>query len=64
LIYLYQFIGKAKQYAQMTADEASQCDVAVLRKYYPHTQRGFDKWNRPLLFERYMNIILYPYRDC
>jgi hypothetical protein len=45
-------IGKAKEYGAMKADECAQCDIAILRKFYPHTQRGYDKYNRPLLFER------------
>lgn len=36
----------------MNPDDAAACDISVLRKFYPHTQRGFDKENRLLLFEK------------
>ena len=43
---------KAKIYAEMKPDNCAKCDVAALKTFYPHTQRGYDRFRRPLLFER------------
>ena len=42
---------KASYWSQLTPDECSNCDIAALKNFYPHVQSGFDKLNRPLLFE-------------
>lgn len=42
---------KADYWAQLTPDACANCDIAALKNFYPHTQSGFDKFNRPLLFE-------------
>lgn len=44
--------GRAKEYASMKPEDAAACDVAAFKNFYPHTQRGYDKQNRILLFER------------
>ena len=36
----------------VTADESAQCDVRVLQKFYPHAKLGFDRSNRPILYEK------------
>lgn len=41
----------ATEYASAPVDETLQCEMTVLRKFYPHNQRGYDKFNRPLLFD-------------
>ena len=43
--------AKVEQYASLTANQAANCDVEILKKWYPHSQLGFDKLNRPILFE-------------
>lgn len=42
---------KAAYWSQLTPDECASCDIAALKNFYPHVQSGFDKLNRPLLFE-------------
>lgn len=42
---------KADYWAQLTPDACANCDIAALKNFYPHIQSGFDKFNRPLLFE-------------
>ena len=32
-------------------DEAGGCDISVMKTFYPHTMQGFDKLNRPILWE-------------
>ena len=46
-----KIIGRAKEYAKMTPDTAGDCDVQVLKTFYPHTMAGYDKENRPILWE-------------
>lgn len=41
-----------QQLSLLTADQAAKCDVESLKKFYPHLQLGYDKFNRPILFER------------
>lgn len=42
----------ARHYAAMAnADDTANCNVAALRKFYPHGQSGFDKCGRPILYE-------------
>ena len=43
--------GKAKLYASMRPEDCLKCDLHVLKNIYPHTINGFDKMNRPVLFE-------------
>ena len=45
-----QSVG-VEQYATLRANEAANCDVEIMKKWYPHSQLGFDKLNRPILFE-------------
>jgi hypothetical protein len=33
------------------AEENSRCDIAAMKNWYPHSMPGFDKQNRPILFE-------------
>lgn len=35
----------------MDPDEAGGCDISVMKTFYPHTMQGFDKLNRPILWE-------------
>ncbi len=35
----------------MTADEAADCDISVMKTFYPHTMCGVDKFHRPILWE-------------
>lgn len=42
---------KATYWSQLSPDECANCDIAALKNFYPHVQSGFDKLNRPLLFE-------------
>ena len=42
---------QAAYWSQLTPDECANCDIAALKNFYPHVQSGFDKLNRPLLFE-------------
>ena len=43
---------RAKYFAQLKEDECVQCDNEALKNYYPHSMLGFDKLNRPILFEQ------------
>ena len=45
------FEMKADYWSSLTPDECANCDIAALKNFYPHAQSGFDKLNRPLLFE-------------
>lgn len=47
---------KAEMYANMDPDQILGCEVNVLRKFYPHSQSGHDKLNRPLLFDNSGNM--------
>jgi len=42
---------KASEYTEAPVDETLKCEMTVLRKFYPHNQAGYDKYNRPLLFD-------------
>ena len=42
---------RAAHWANCDPDTALSCDTAALRNFYPHIQAGFDKFNRPILFE-------------
>lgn len=42
---------EAAKYGEMDPNEAAQCDVDTFKNFYPHGQNGFDKMNRPILFE-------------
>lgn len=35
----------------MKPDEAGGCDISVMKTFYPHTMQGYDKLNRPILWE-------------
>lgn len=48
---LKQFEYKAPYWAKRQPDECAYCDVEALKNFYPHAQKGFDKLNRPLIFE-------------
>lgn len=43
--------GRSDYYAKLTPDQCANCDIEALKKWYPHAQFGYDKFNRPLLFE-------------
>ena len=43
--------GGAHRYAALSPDECARCNVAALQNFYPHTMSGFDKQNRPILWE-------------
>lgn len=38
-------------WAKQPPDYCADCDIAALKNFYPHAQQGFDKINRPILFE-------------
>lgn len=42
---------RAAHWASCDPDTTLNCDTAALRNFYPHIQAGFDKFNRPILFE-------------
>ena len=42
---------KASYYASLSPDECGNCDMDALQNFYPHVQYGYDKYNRPILFE-------------
>lgn len=44
--------GKARHFAQLSPDECVKCDIEALKKFYPHSQLGYDKFNRPILYEQ------------
>lgn len=44
--------GRAQHFATVSADECVQCDIEALNKFYPHSILGYDKFNRPILFEQ------------
>ena len=44
--------GQAKHFATLTPDEVVKCDMEMLKKFYPHSHLGYDKLNRPILFEQ------------
>ena len=45
--------GRAAYFASVACgDECVKCDLEALKKFYPHEQLGFDKFNRPILYER------------
>ena len=51
--------GKARVHASMKPEECLQCDIHVLKNMYPHTMRGFDHQNRPVLFEYNGKVNIY-----
>ena len=44
--------GRAAYFASLTGDECVKCDLEALKKFYPHCQLGYDKFNRPILYEQ------------
>lgn len=42
---------KADYWAQRSPDECANCNVDAMKKWYPHGDFGFDKFNRPILYE-------------
>ena len=42
---------RASHWASCDPDTTLNCDTAALRNFYPHIHAGFDKFNRPILFE-------------
>jgi hypothetical protein len=43
---------QAARYGEMSPDDCADCDAEVFKNFYPHaTGTGFDKMNRPILFE-------------
>ena len=47
---------KASSFANMDPEEILGCEVSVLKKFYPHHQAGYDKFNRPLLYDNSGNV--------
>lgn len=44
--------GRASHYASVSdPDQCTQCDTEGLKKFYPHGQYGYDRFNRPVLYE-------------
>ena len=43
---------QAAKFASLTPDECANCNVEAMKNWYPHAMKGFDKFNRPILFER------------
>jgi len=41
----------ASEYGEMSPEKAGDCDIGLMKTFYPHTQQGFDKMNRPILWE-------------
>lgn len=39
------------QYETLGPDDCAKCNVSALKNWYPHNQLGYDKFNRPILFE-------------
>jgi len=44
--------GKAKHFAMMNPDDILNCDLELLRHFYPHSNLGYDRLNRPILYEQ------------
>ena len=44
--------GNARYFAGLSPDECVKCDIEALNKFYPHSQLGYDKCNRPILYEQ------------
>jgi hypothetical protein len=42
----------ASKFAALTPDECADCNVEVMKNWYPHSMMGYDKFNRPILFEK------------
>jgi hypothetical protein len=36
---------------KLSAEELARCDLETAKNWYPHSMPGFDKFNRPILFE-------------
>ena len=47
---------KASSFANMDPEEILGCEASVLKKFYPHHQAGYDKYNRPLLYDNSGNV--------
>ena len=43
--------GKAAECAAASPNTNAQCDVDIMKNWYPHTCYGFDKLARPILWE-------------
>lgn len=43
--------GHSTKYINLTPDECANCDLETLKRWYPHAIIGYDRFNRPLLFE-------------
>lgn len=42
---------KVSEKIKLTAAENAKCDIELAKNWYPHSMPGFDKLNRPILFE-------------
>jgi hypothetical protein len=42
---------RADHWAEQSPDECAHCNVDAMKKWYPHGDFGFDKHNRPILYE-------------
>mmetsp|Transcript_12691 Transcript_12691/g.21093 ORF Transcript_12691/g.21093 Transcript_12691/m.21093 type:complete len:463 (+) Transcript_12691:56-1444(+) len=43
--------GRASYLGSISTDDCLQCDTEALKIWYPHSAVGYDKLNRPVLFE-------------
>lgn len=43
---------QAKHFALMASDDVLNCDLEVFRHFYPHSNLGYDRLNRPILYEQ------------
>lgn len=48
---VWRIANKAMEAAKMTPNEAGQCDIDVVKTFYPHTMRGMSKDNCPIVWE-------------
>jgi hypothetical protein len=44
--------ARAHHFATLSEDECMHCDAEALCKFYPHSFLGFDKFNRPIMYEQ------------
>lgn len=44
-------IENSERWKHSSPEECTNCPLEALYSYYPHTQLGYDKFGRPLLFE-------------
>lgn len=47
----WRIANKAMEAAKLSPNEAGQCDLDVVKTFYPHTMRGMSKDNCPIVWE-------------